>query len=183
MKKSEDIFTNNEETKKFSKIIISYNFKKNNYFISNSELEGYKHKEFLLNTLYNYNNQALFKFDSPYNPSCSERLIFLIPIIIIILIIIYILYVLTIICTLNPLIIYISYLCLKIAFGLVGRVKNRVYEKYKKKAINKIIDDTNNSNYCKINNIQFVLGLSGYWLELKEGKDNYKEHNILMDIN
>ena len=185
MKKINDINTNNEdneESKKFNKIIVSYNFKKNNYFIPNSELEGYKHKEFLLNTLHNYNNQTLFKFDSPYNPSCKERMIFLIPIIIIILIIIYILYILTIICTFNPLIIYLSYLFLKIVFGLVKNIKNRLYEKYKKKAISKIIDDTNDSEYCKINNLLFVLGISGYWLELKEGRDNYDANKILLDI-
>ena len=185
LKMENDINTINEESKNFSKIIISYNFKKNNnnYFIADSELEGYKHKEFLLNTLHIFNNQPLFKFDSQYNPTCKERMIFLIPILIIVLIVIYILYALTIICTLNPLIIYISYLILKILFGVVGRIKNRLYEKYKKKAINKIIDETNDSDYCKNNNIQFVLGLSGYWIELKEGRDNDKEHKLLLDIN
>ena len=44
----------------------------------------------------------------------------------------------------------------------------------RKKKINKQIDDTNNSEYCKKHKIRFKLGLSGYWLELKEyiGEDN-----------
>ena len=45
----------NKKQKNFDKIIISYNFKKNNYNITNDELEGYENKEFLLNTLYNFN--------------------------------------------------------------------------------------------------------------------------------
>ena len=158
----------NKKPKKFERIIISYNFKRNNYYIDNSELEGYEHKEFLLNTLYNFNNQPLFKYDSTYTPTCCESFLFFIPATIIILIIIYLLYILIILCTFNPLIIYISYLCLKIVSNMIKGFKNNLNEKFKKKAINKIIKDTNNSEYCQAHHIQFKLGLSGYWLELEK---------------
>ena len=158
----------NDKPKKFERIIISYNLKKNNYYIDNEEIEGYEHKEFLLNTLHNFNNQAIFKFDSPYIPTCCERILFLVPIIIIVCILIYILYLLTIICTLNPLIIYLDYLILKIIFKLIIKFKNNLNEKFKKKAINKIIDDTNESDYCIIHQIKFKLGPSGYWLQLEK---------------
>ena len=154
--------------KNFDKIIISYNFKKNNYYITDKELEGYENKEFLLNTLYNFNNQEIFKYDSPYIPTCCERILFLVPVIILVCIIIYILYLLTIICTLNPLIIYLDYLILKIVFELIIIFKNNLNEKFKKKAINKIIDDTNESDYCIIHQIKFKLGPSGYWLQLEK---------------
>ena len=154
--------------KNFDKIIISYNFKKNNYYITDKELEGYENKEFLLNTLYNFNNQEIFKYDSPYIPTCCERILFLVPVIILVCIIIYILYLLTIICTLNPLIIYLDYLILKIIFKLIIKFKNNLNEKFKKKAINKIIDDTNESDYCIIHQIKFKLGPSGYWLQLEK---------------
>ena len=154
--------------KNFDKIIISYNFKKNNYYITDKELEGYENKEFLLNTLYNFNNQTIFKYDSPYNPTCCERILFLVPIIIIVLIIIYLLYVLTIICTLNPLIIYLDYLILRIVFILIKKLKNNLNEKFKKKAINKVINDINESEYCITHHIKFNVGLSGYWLELEK---------------
>ena len=154
--------------KNFEKIIISYNFKKNNYYITDKELEGYENKEFLLNTLYNFNNQEIFKYDSPYIPTCCERILFLVPVIILVCIIIYILYLLTIICTLNPLIIYLDYLILKIIFKLIIKFKNNLNEKFKKKAINKIIDDTNESDYCIIHQIKFKLGPSGYWLQLEK---------------
>ena len=154
--------------KNFDKIIISYNFKKNNYYITDKELEGYENKEFLLNTLYNFNNQEIFKYDSPYIPTCCERILFLVPVIILVCIIIYILYLLTIICTLNPLIIYLDYLILKIIFKLIIKFKKNLNEKFKKKAINKIIDDTNESDYCIIHQIKFKLGPSGYWLQLEK---------------
>ena len=154
--------------KNFEKIIISYNFKKNNYYITDKELEGYENKEFLLNTLYNFNNQEIFKYDSPYIPTCCERILFLVPVIILVCILIYILYLLTIICTLNPLIIYLDYLILKIIFKLIIKFKNNLNEKFKKKAINKIIDDTNESDYCIIHQIKFKLGPSGYWLQLEK---------------
>ena len=154
--------------KNFDKIIISYNFKKNNYYITDKELEGYENKEFLLNTLYNFNNQEIFKYDSPYIPTCCERILFLVPVIILVCILIYILYLLTIICTLNPLIIYLDYLILKIIFKLIIKFKNNLNEKFKKKAINKIIDDTNESDYCIMHQIKFKLGPSGYWLQLEK---------------
>ena len=160
--------TSDNKPKNFDKIIISYNFKKNNYYITDKELEGYENKEFLLNTLYNFNNQEIFKYDSPYIPTCCERILFLVPVIILVCIIIYILYLLTIICTLNPLIIYLDYLILKIIFKLIIKFKNNLNEKFKKKAINKIIDDTNESDYCIMHQIKFKLGPSGYWLQLEK---------------
>ena len=177
LNKEKDIINDapNIKEKQFDRIIISYNFKKNNYFIADSELEGYEHKEYLLNTLYHFNNQPLFKFDSLYSPTCSERMIFLIPVIIIVLLIIYFLYVLTIICTLNPLIIYISYLCIKIVFIFIKKWKNNLYEKFKKKAIDKVIDETNNSLSCQSHKIKFKLGLSGYWLEVEKTMEGNNE--------
>ena len=157
-----------KKEKKFDRIIISYNFKKNSYFIADNELDGYENKEFVLNTLYYFNNKPLFKFDSLYNPTSSERMIFLIPVIIIFILIIYILYALTIICTLNPLIIYIAYLCIKIVLTLIKKWRNNLYEKFKKKAINNVINETNNSQNCTSRKIQFKLGLSGYWLEIEK---------------
>ena len=170
-----------KKKQKFDRIIISYNFKKNNYFIDDCELEGYENKEFLLNTLYNFNSQPIFKYDSPYIPTCIERMFFLIPVILLFLIIIYILYILSVICTFNPIIIYLSILCVIMTYKLIIKFKNTLNEKYKKKAINKIINDTNESEYCKSHHIKFKLGLSGYWLEVETfvEEDNELEKFIL----
>ena len=51
-----------------NRIIIAYDFKENGYYISDTELESYEYKEFLLNTLHSYNSKTLFKFDSLYKP-------------------------------------------------------------------------------------------------------------------
>ena len=153
--------------KNFDKLIIPYNFKKNNYSVPDNEIEGYEHKEFVLNTLHTYNLQKLFKFDSPYDPSCCERLLFFFPLLIF-LIILYILIYLIITFMFNPLVLYVSYKILKGIFSLIKSIKNTIYEKMKKKAINKRLDETNRSKYCFHNNIKWKLGESGYWLEVKK---------------
>ena len=53
--------------------------------------------------------------------------------------------------------------------------KRRQTEKEQKKAINKIINNTNNSDYCQSHRIRFKLGLSGYWLKLEKNMDNDNE--------
>jgi hypothetical protein len=151
---------------KFDKIIIPYNFQKNCYYITDNEIEGYENKEFLLNTLHNYNSQQLFKFDVDYSPTCCERLIY-IPIIIIFIIIIYILVIFVIIFMFNPFVLYLSMKCLGLVFSGVKSYKNTLYEKFKKKAILKQLNETNKLQYCQDHKIRWKLGVSGYWLEIE----------------
>ena len=154
--------------KNFDKVIIPYNFKRNNYSVPDNEIEGYENKEFVLNTLHSYNNQKLFKFDSPYSPSFCERIILYFPMILFILIILYILISLIVLFLFNPLIIYISYIILKGVYSMNKSVKNSIYEKLKKKAINKKLEETNKSQYCSEHKIKWNLGVSGYWLEVEK---------------
>ena len=121
----------------FEKVIIPYNFKRNNYSILDNEIEGYENKEFLLNTLHSYNIQKLFKFDSPYSPSFCERILLYFPMFLFILIILYVLISLIILFLFNPLVIYISYKILKGFYSINKSITNALYEKLKKKAINK----------------------------------------------
>ena len=163
-KKKDNIKTN------FDKVIIPYNFKKNNYSVPDNEIEGYENKEFVLNILHIYNQQKLFKFDSPYQPSCCERCLFLLPMLIF-LIILYGLVYLIIMFMFNPLVLYISYKILKEVFSLIKSMKNTFYEKMKKKAMNKRLDETNRSHYCIEHKIKWNLGESGYWLEVEKIKN------------
>ena len=152
----------------FDKIIIPYNFKKNNYLIQDEEIDGYENKEFVLNTLHSYNYQEIFKFDSPYNPSVLEKILFYIPVCLISFIIFYIIILICIRFLFNPLFIYVLYKCIRIIFSLIKGLKNTIYEKLKKKAINKILEETNNSEYCQEHKIHWNLGVSGYWLEIEK---------------
>ena len=157
----------------FDKIIIPYDFQKNNYSVRENELEGYEHKEFILNTLYDYNNTKIFKFDSPYSPSCCESFFFTFILLLIILIILYIFLYLIVMFLFNPIFIYFSYKLLKMIFIGIRGLKNAKYEKYKIKAIKKKLAQTNKSTYCKEHNIQWNLGVYGYWLEVEKiKKDN-----------
>ena len=165
--RSQNIESNNTK-KNFDKIIIPYNFKKNIYTIPDNEIDGYENKEFLLNTLYSYNNQKLFKFDSRYRPNCCERIIFLFLFLIIILIILYGLSFLLIMFLFNPLVLYFSYKFLSIVFYGMKAYKKHLYEKLKIKAIKKKLAQTNKSKYCKEHNIRWKMGVSRYWLEIEK---------------
>ena len=151
----------NNIKKNFDKIIIPYNFKKNNYSIPDNEIDGYENKEFLLNTLYSFNNQKIFKFDSRYKPNCCERIIYLFIFLLIILIILYCLLFLIIMFLFNPLVLYFSYKFLGNVFYGIKASKKHLYEKLKIKAIKKKLAHTNKSQYCKEHNIRWNLGVSG----------------------
>ena len=170
----------NNNKKIFDKIIIPYNFKNNNYSIPDKEIEGYESKEFVLNTLYKYNLQDIFKFDSVYKPSLGEKILFYCPICLCILILSYILIILLIMFLFNPLLIYLSYKFLNMIFSLIKQLKNTIYERLKKKAINKQLEETNNTKYCIEHKIKWNLGVSGYWLEIvKIRKDSeLQERNL-----
>ena len=161
----------NNIKKNFDKIIIPYNFKKNNYSIPDNEIDGYENKEFLLNTLYSFNNQKIFKFDSRYKPNCCERIIYLFIFLLIILIILYCLLFLIIMFLFNPLVLYFSYKFLIIIFYGIRAFKKHFYEKLKIKAIKKNLAHTNKSQYCKEHNIRWNMGVSGYWLEIEKIKN------------
>ena len=158
----------NINNKIFDKIIIPYNFKKNNYSIPDKEIEGYENKEFVLNTLYKYNLQEIFKFDSLYKPSFIEAILFYIPVFLFILVISYILIYILITFLFNPLLIYISFRFLRAIISFIKGLKITTYEKLKKKAINKKLEETNNSKYCIEHKIKWNLGVSGYWLEVEK---------------
>ena len=158
----------NINKKIFDKIIIPYNFKKNNYSIPDKEIEGYENKEFVLNTLYKFNLQEIFKFESVYKPSFGEKILIFIPFFLTILVILYIFIFLLIMFLFNPLLIYISYRFLRIIISFIKRLRNTIHEKLKKKAIIKKLEETNNSKYCIEHKIQWSLGVSGYWLEIEK---------------
>lgn len=166
-KKSQELEENPQiSINNFSKIIIPYNFKKNNYSIPDKALENYSGKDYVLNTLYDLNLKKIFKLDSPYSPSCIETLIVNVPMLLIFLIVIYFLFVIVNLFLFNPITIFFSYICLRKVFEMMSMIKKTLYEKYKKKAMKKILAAKNNSNYCKDNKVKWKLGLSAYWLEL-----------------
>ena len=156
--------------KNFDKIIIPYSFKKKNYSISDNEIEGYENKEFVLNTLHAYNLLYLFKIDSPYSPSCFERILFFFPVLLIIIVILCALIYLIVAFLFNPFILLVSYQIFKGVINIIRSIKHTIYEKMKKNAMNKKLGETNKSNYCKEHNIKWNLGVSGYWLEVEKIK-------------
>ena len=156
----------NSNNKKYDIIIIPYNFKNNNYSISDEEIEDYENKDYLLNTLYQFNNEPIFIFDSPYTPRFYEIIIIYFVFILISLVLLYLLLLVIILFSFNPIIIFFAYTFLAKVFGLFKNIKNTFYEKSKKKAIIKKLKEKNNSTYCKEHRLKWNIGLSAYWLEL-----------------
>ena len=59
-----------------------------------------------------------------------------------------------------------------------SRIKNGLYEKLKKRAINKRLTETNKSKYCLDHKIKWKLGLSAYWLEIEKINQESELQNV-----
>lgn len=150
------------------KIIIPYNFKSNNFSLSYKEIERFKGKEYLLNTLYDLNMKEIFKLDSPYSPTIIDSILINFLILVILIIILYILLLFNIFPLFNPIMIYCSYKIVARTYKIMSKIRKTINEKYKKKAMKKILSEKSNSKYCQDHKVKWELGLSFYWLELKK---------------
>ena len=152
----------------FNKIIIPYDFKLNKYNISDEELQGFEHKQLLLNQLYEFNTLNLFKYEIPYKPSCIQKFFIILITGIIMVALLYACFLAILLCGLNPFIIYCSWKLLHFTFSFCKSIIRRIYGSCKKKKINSKLKEKNKSQFFVENNLSWNLGLSGYWLEFEK---------------
>lgn len=151
-----------------NKVIIPYNFDKKQYLIQASEIEFYEKKNYLLDTLKRFNNLDSFKIEKKYEASKLQKLGMYTPTIIIFLIYIYLSVIVLTLFSFNPVLIYSIFIWGKKIFHYISMVQFIILEKFKIKEIKNTLEFENISKICKDNKLRWILGQSGYWLELQK---------------
>ena len=151
-----------------NKVIIPYNFDKKQYLIQASEIEFYEKKNYLLDTLKRFNNLDSFKIEKKYEASKLQKLGMYTPTIIIFLIYIYLSVIVLTLFSFNPVLIYSIFIWSKKIFHYISMVQFIILEKFKIKEIKNTLEFENISKICRDNKLRWILGQSGYWLELQK---------------
>lgn len=153
---------------KFYKLIIPYNFEEKKYSIKEKEIQFYEHKNYLLDKLNVFNNNPVFDIESTYNVKGFKKIKLYLPTVIILGILIYISLIVTTLFCFNPIVIYTLFSWNRKAYNSLRMFKFILLEKYKMMEIKRNIDDENLSNECQEKKIKWVVGQSGYWLEIQK---------------
>ena len=151
-----------------NKVIIPYNFDKKQYLIQASEIEFYEKKNYLLDTLKRFNNLDSFKIEKKYEASKLQKLGMYTPTIIIFLLYIYLSVIVLTLFSFNPVLIYSIFIWGKKIFHYISMVQFIILEKFKIKEIKNTLEFENISKICRDNKLRWILGQSGYWLELQK---------------
>jgi len=153
---------------KFYKVIIPYNFDLKKYWINKKEIEFYENKKYLERKLVEFNDNSAFNVDKEFEPELKQKLCLYLPTTILSFIVIYLAIIMVCFFSFNPIIIYTVYTWIKKGFRSLQMFKFILFEKFKIKKIHKILDDENNSKFCVEKKLKWILGKSGYWLEVQK---------------
>jgi hypothetical protein len=153
---------------KFYKVIIPYNFEKKKYTIRRKEIAFYENKQYLFDKLKFFCSQPAFDIEHQYKPKGAEKLYIYLPAIFLFMIIIYVSLVFITWFAFNPVVIYTLYSWGRKIFEWLRMFKFVLLEKFKMKLINKLLDEENNSEFCVQNKLRWILGQSGYWIEIQK---------------
>lgn len=153
----------------FDKVIIPYNFEKKKYEIRIKDIEFYEHKDYIIYKLEEYNNDPNFDFDKIHlTKNCLEWFKVNWPVILIMLILLYFAFLFLLLANLNPIVLYTLYSYLEKACKCLNMIKFIIVEKMKMKKLNTIILNENKSDNCIYKGINWKIGTSGYWMEVKK---------------
>jgi hypothetical protein len=153
---------------KFYKVIIPYNFERKIYHINKKEIEFYENKHYLQKKLTEFNESAAFNIEKDYEPRFIQRLCLYVPAFFVAIFLFYISLIFISFFSFNPIIIYNTYSWIKKGYSSVKMFKFILFEKFKIKEIHKILNDENSSKFCTENKLKWLLGQSGYWLEVQK---------------
>ena len=162
------LYVHQNKYNNFYKLIIPYNFEKKHYFIKDKEIEFYEHKEYLTKKIEIFNKNPVFDIEFIYQAKGFKNFISYLPLILCCVLIFYITSVLIVLFCFNPIIIYILFTYFKKLLNYLVMLRFILLEKYKMKEIYCIIQNENLSEICKKNNLKWIIGQSGYWLEIQE---------------
>jgi hypothetical protein len=153
---------------KFYKVIIPYNFEKKQYTIKRKEIEFYENKNYLLERLGYFCRIPAFNIESKFKPHSMQNISIYLPIIGISVLFLYLAFVSFTIFAFNPVIIYTVFNWGKKGYNFAQIWKFKKLENYKIEEIKKILEKENSSNFCIDNKLKWILGQSGYWIEIQK---------------
>jgi hypothetical protein len=158
----------NNRSNKFNKVIIPYDFDKKKYIIKLKELEFYEHKNYLKEKLDHFCNLNMFQIESNYEPTRCEELLIVMLYSVIVMIIAYVLFIVATLFSYNPLILYTAFNWIKKGYMRVRVYRFVLLEKWKIKRMNTVLQNENNTDFCTNNKLKWILGQSGYWIEIQK---------------
>ncbi len=168
LKRQVTVLANPLRDNKFFKVIIPYNFDKKMYWINNKDIQFYENKKYLQEKLEEFNKNEAFNIDNNYSLKGFQKFCMYIPFIIISLIVIYLSIIVSSFFSFNPIVIFTIYTWLRKGYNSVQMFKFILMEKFKIKEIHKLLAEENSSDMCIGNKLKWILGQSGYWLEVQK---------------
>lgn len=153
---------------KFNKVIIPYSFEEKRYMINNKEIEFYNNRNYLLNTLRNFNSNDSFDIEKKYKPRFFQNLCLNVPFFLICAIFFYIAIAFITLFSFNILVMFTFGTMFYMGYNYLDKRKFILLENFKIKEIHKILDEENESDFCVDHKLKWVLGQSGYWLEVQK---------------
>lgn len=162
------IYVHPSRDSKFYKLIIPYNFEEKKYSIKDKEIEFYEHKDYLSAKLKVFNDNPVFDIESTFNAKGFKKIKLYLPTVIILTILIYLSLIITTLFCFNPIVIYTLFTWNRKAYYSLRMFKFILLEKYKMMEIKRNIDNENLSIECQEKKIKWVVGQSGYWLEIQK---------------
>lgn len=153
---------------KFFKVILPYNFDKKKYWINYKEIAFYENKKYIQEKLAEFNKNENFDIDKNYSLKAMQKVCLYVPTIFLSIIVLYIALIASAFFSFNPIVIYTLYTWLRKGYNSLQMFKFILLEKFKIKEIHKILAQENASDFCVSHKLKWILGLSGYWLEVQK---------------
>jgi hypothetical protein len=153
---------------KFYKVIIPYNFDKKKYIINKKEIEFYENKKYLTEKLRQFNLNEKFDIEKDYIPSNKQKFCLYVPTILLSIIALYISIVTSAFMSFNIVVMFTIGTWLRKGYNSLQMFKFILLEKFKIKAIHSLLDQENNTEFCVEKKLRWILGQSGYWIEVQK---------------
>ena len=152
----------------FYKVIIPYNFDKKRYLINEKEIEFYENKKYLMEKLTIFNETDSFQIEKDYSPKPLQKLCLYVPTILLCIIFLYLGIVLSAFFSFNIVVMVMLGIWMRKGYNSLQMFKFILLEKFKIKDIHKILNEENTTSFCSNNKLRWILGQSGYWLEIQK---------------
>jgi len=153
------------------KILIPYDFELKRYFAKKEEISFYDHKDYLIEKLDEFCKNEVFNIEKKIIPKgCWQRFVIHLPKFLFFLVYLYVFIFISLLTFFNPAILTILYFIMQKIYKSLKIIRFVKYEKLKMKEIENLLEIENQTQFCKDNGIKWILGQSGYWLEVKKNE-------------